>query len=442
MEIGWAIQFQKPILVVQEQEERFWPWDVHRWRSDCCTRVRGQWVKGELGVCFADCPPDVKQLIMGINDSGTALPFRRRDFEAAALVHEIAKRSSRFEGVLWGRGLPWQQPATHVPGFRSVRFLRQLDSPAGALVEQELRASFEYLCGPQLLAWSSNSDDANEAGLLPPPQQQQQHRPSHVIVLLSLAMIEKDGPVKAELKTLVSQGVPIQYIYVAEGTAGLVPDADTSGSGQLDDGVAWDFGAFYSGPESEVKASISSHEALVYRPFNPRPRRYEHKALVRELLKRMQPAASAHEADFPETSPRSVGALTNGPKPQVAEDRAGATAPAAVKSWVQPTKRPSFSGSDVVIEAANGHHTHTVILCHGLYCTGHDFQLLPFVVDTLMKRVEQLNATAVAADLSNPTTQSSIPRAVTSSRVAAPWEGVRYIFPTAPKRTISWPAGR
>eukprot|EP00750_Incisomonas_marina_P013427 INCI17318.4.p1 GENE.INCI17318.4~~INCI17318.4.p1 ORF type:complete len:1643 (-),score=275.14 INCI17318.4:498-5267(-) len=429
MEIGWAIQFQKPILVVQEQEERFWPWDMRRWQNDCCTRVRGQWVKGELGVSFADCPTAVKQLIIEINDSGTALPFRRRDFEAAALVHEIAKRSSRFEDVLWGRGLPWQQPTTHVPGFRSVRFLRQLDSPAGAVVEQELRKSFEYLCSPQSLVWSSNSASPSEDGL--PPQ-----RPSHAIVLLCLEMIEKDGPVKAELKTLVSQGVPIQYIYVANSTTGFDAD-DKSRSAQFDDGVAWDFGVFYSGPESEVKASISSHEALVYRPFNPRPRRYEHKALVRELLKRMQPDASGHEMDCPAASPRSVGAQKNGPEPRVEEDKGGAEVSAAAKSWLHLTKRPAFSGSDVVIEAANGHHTHTVILCHGLYCTGHDFQLLPFVVDTLMKRIEQLNTTA---GISNSTKQSSVPDA-TRSQMAAPWGGVRYIFPTAPKRTISWPVG-
>ena len=33
-EISWAIEFQKPIFIIVETEERFWAWDYQRWTSD------------------------------------------------------------------------------------------------------------------------------------------------------------------------------------------------------------------------------------------------------------------------------------------------------------------------------------------------------------------------------------------------------------------------
>ena len=42
MEIGWALEFRKPVLVVTEMEERFWPFDLTRWQEDRCTRVHGE----------------------------------------------------------------------------------------------------------------------------------------------------------------------------------------------------------------------------------------------------------------------------------------------------------------------------------------------------------------------------------------------------------------
>ena len=52
-------------------------------------------------------------------------------------------------------------------------------------------------------------------------------------------------------------------------------------------------------------------------------------------------------------------------------------------------ERPVFSDRDLVIGPVNGaRHTHSVVLCHGLYCTGADFQRLPYVLDVLMRQVE------------------------------------------------------
>ena len=100
MEIGWAIEFEKPILIVTEKEERFWPWDITRWRTDCCTRVRGQWVQGDLSVRHASCPQPVKQLVTSLHDTGASMPFRRRDFEVRCswwLSYYVPIRCGCFE---------------------------------------------------------------------------------------------------------------------------------------------------------------------------------------------------------------------------------------------------------------------------------------------------------------------------------------------------------
>ena len=38
-EIGWAIEYKKPILIVAESEERFWPFDYARWSRDECVKI-------------------------------------------------------------------------------------------------------------------------------------------------------------------------------------------------------------------------------------------------------------------------------------------------------------------------------------------------------------------------------------------------------------------
>merc|ERR1711924_81127 len=68
-------------------------------------------------------------------------------------------------------------------------------------------------------------------------------------------------------------------------------------------------------------------------------------------------------------------------------------------------------GSPDLIIVPNGTHTHTVILLHGLYYDGESFAPLP------QKLQELFGETCAGA------------------------KGIKYIFPNAPLRTISWPDG-
>ena len=50
MEIGWAIEFKKPIIIVREADPRFFQFDIERWHTNRCTRSAqdGTWVTGWL----------------------------------------------------------------------------------------------------------------------------------------------------------------------------------------------------------------------------------------------------------------------------------------------------------------------------------------------------------------------------------------------------------
>ena len=76
-----------------------------------------------------------------------------------------------------------------------------------------------YLCGAQLLRWSSASDDdvdgGTSAGGGGSAQQQQHththtHTHTHVLVLLSTSLVAEDSPVRAELGRHIASGLPIQ----------------------------------------------------------------------------------------------------------------------------------------------------------------------------------------------------------------------------------------
>ena len=54
----------------------------------------GKWLQGKLGVTFADCPENIKSLIMDVHAKGTMLPFRRRDFEVSCCCSRVTRTHS------------------------------------------------------------------------------------------------------------------------------------------------------------------------------------------------------------------------------------------------------------------------------------------------------------------------------------------------------------
>ena len=370
-EIGWAIQFQKPIIIIVEKESRFWAWDKARWENDQCTRARdGSWIQGDLSISFTNCPLRVKEMICKEEKKKNFLPFRRRDFEIASLVQEIVQRSTKCN-TEWGNQYTFVPKMQHVLGYRSIRFLSN-NSKAAKEIEQHLQTSLREQTTK--MEWSNSIDTATQ-----------------VLVLLSHPLIDNcTDQSYIELEQAIQSKKNIIYMYVKD---------------------EWDFGLFYSSSNSIIKTSISSHEALVYRPLYPEIMAYEHNSLVVELLKRMPvqmvPLTVTNEKN------------TNKSK-SLQEENKETTCVDMNKDEI--IHRSYFGGKDLIIYPRNNHkHTHTVILLHGLYGSGIEFQALPGLLDSLMRRVH-INSRDDRDD-------ESI------------WDGVKFIFPTAPVRSISWPTG-
>jgi len=102
--------------------------------------------------------------------------------------------------------------------------------------------------------------------------------PTHSVVILTDGVLEERSEEISAMMAAVP-GKAISYVYLEPGTSGVAGES------------CWDFGKFYGGDASkmEVGVSISSHEGLKYRFVDPPLMKYEHDALVTELLVRMKP---------------------------------------------------------------------------------------------------------------------------------------------------------
>ena len=86
-------QFEKPIVIIVGKDQRFYPWDIDRWRTNRYTRdSNNKWVEGWLSRKYKDCPASIIDLIEHHHKNGLMLEFRRRGFEIDVLAREIVLR--------------------------------------------------------------------------------------------------------------------------------------------------------------------------------------------------------------------------------------------------------------------------------------------------------------------------------------------------------------
>ena len=333
-EVGWALELRKPMVIVVEVEERFACFDVERWRSDRCSRAPCGvgWECGPLRVPFASCPPAVRAFVEAAHAAGAMVPFRRRDFEAAALVREVLRlcattrppveRSSaeteaahasaalQRTGVCWGGALP--RPAAYHTAQLGARRLVRVACAAGG--SRAVSAARDELSGTlarlspglelydatgsaevkQVEEREASSDDGQEeqrsghtmGGTTPPPAAKrarvekgphggEQLPPSrqvpHLVVLLTGGVLGPDG----------------ECPDPALRSAILLGRAASSAVFVYSEELGWDFAAFNALPETAVKAAIASHEALCYRPLAAHA--WEHEAMALEVITRLRP---------------------------------------------------------------------------------------------------------------------------------------------------------
>jgi serine/threonine protein kinase len=272
-EFGWALDAGKPIVIVAEEEERFWPFNLQRWMSDECTKDTTVWPhvwkkSTGLGCDFASCPENVKQEILRQHEAGLILPYRRRDFEANAMILQVLEQVGRL-GCQWSKHVPMGALSSggggggsgslKNGGSRKLLLVCDTSEKAGAAT-LELRQTMYSELQSTLLQCGGNVelvDNAKDA--------------THALVVLTGGLLREGSPLFAQLNIVVN----------------LLPASDIVYTYSMDAG--WDFGAFYGRPESTLKSSIAEHEALVYRPVSPLSRSYEHTAMVSEMLRRLRP---------------------------------------------------------------------------------------------------------------------------------------------------------
>ena len=262
LELKWALEFGKKIVIVQEIDERFWPFDLERWKSNRCHRERGGWVEGGLKTTYEQCPALVRDFIESY-DAGAMLPFRRRDFEVNALTREILRRASEHDDVIWG-----SPDGSHLPPPAALRcldpattrriFVFTLDSLETTAMIDDFKSSVEDIAPATV--WAEDIAGATHA------------------VMLLVAGSVKPGTASAvlleEAAEIATTNSFIHFLYVTGN---------------------WDFDEFYdlhTRAPTIATRGVASHECMQFRPRDPPPLRYEHDALILEMLRRMRTSSS------------------------------------------------------------------------------------------------------------------------------------------------------
>lgn len=305
LELGWAIEFNKPIVVIVETEPRFWPFDLERWKRDECAKLAtSKWtVDYTLAVPFVDVPTHICEFVEEQWVSGTMLPFRRREWETDALVREIVRQASRNTGVAWGQCLPTQggtsrvskaranatpdselvgstsggdgnaaalrAPASVVSGQSWVVCIGAESSALNDSIAAELQVSFESAA--PATAWCSDITWCSDAITADT---------THAVVLLTRGSVDEGSRCTSLIEAAAACDVPLSFIY-------LKWDAQLRSRGE-NIACAWDFDQLQARTPTSATRAVQASEALAYRhAANGGVGRYEHDAMVMELIARM-----------------------------------------------------------------------------------------------------------------------------------------------------------
>ena len=258
LELTWALEFGKPIIIIIEAEERFWPFNLERWQQNRCTRVRGgEWTAGALQSTYEECPPAVRNLIETHYADGSMLPFRRRDFEVNAMTRAIVNKASGLFGVVWGSQLPPSGARANLDESARRRiYVIARQSQYTRFLIQECMDSINAVA-PHTF-WTDDIQSAN-----------------HVLILLTQGTTDAGTRTAKLIEEAVFAEKTTTFLYV---TSDEVPDE------------TWNFGDFYDTHQREPSAATSAlsvHEALKYRQATPATI-HEHDAMIFEVLRRMR----------------------------------------------------------------------------------------------------------------------------------------------------------
>ena len=258
---------RKLIVLVAEEEERFYPFDFERWTKDKLQKMPDPsgpakgftWTAGVPagGKPFNECPQVIREFIQTVwTSADEILFFRRRDFEACSLAREIVRRACNH-GSSWGRSLPltseWQVVSSGPQLQVRVRLVWDARNEAGCKIAQSLRASlselnarYKYAKG-RAIVWAEDGPTGPAA--------------THVIVALTdLEMtrwLAKDTLAERQLLTaLETLDGRTKFVVVYDKPKGL----DSPVFGQIGKHI----------DAERIRQLLWSHEALVFRRETPK----------------------------------------------------------------------------------------------------------------------------------------------------------------------------
>jgi len=288
LEINTAIDAGIPIIILREDDKRFFPWDFNEWKANKVwdkeqrgfvtikqdttewkeVRFRQSsgtdtvWYNTKTGDIQVAAPAVVKAAVSGTHgakgpydamDSGDSLAvrklierhrdkmltIRRRDFEVEALVREIFHRT--------GHQLPQSTVTEHTP---SDMTLTTVFAPGGSAVGggedvvKELRETTKGLG----VKWVDNATAT-----------------TFTIIILTGALLK--SPALAKQVSTVLTHKRFLFLY-----------SEVHG---------WDFGDRIRSKYPDIDQSLNDNEAMTYRPPTPSHLRFEHDAMVQEMFRRL-----------------------------------------------------------------------------------------------------------------------------------------------------------
>eukprot|EP00808_Paulinella_micropora_P012269 g57646.t1 len=261
-EIWWAIKLKKPFLIVSELDKRFFPFDWLRWTQDRLQKLPGwdQWaVSHNLGSTYKDCLQNYRELHDEVKqrwESGSFLPYRRRNFEVAALVREMFAQAAK-QGCVWGERLPPEALPQSSDSKAQSTWPRVfvIRGEQGRAMASELGGALQDRY--QGLALHMSDEPAVPAEL---------KSAERVVVLLTGGVLAEGSSSMTHLRYAVQHAKPLFALYSEE--------------------AGWQFGGRDSRNAPQWMMSVVGElEAMVFRPKAERA--YESLAMCDELVRRL-----------------------------------------------------------------------------------------------------------------------------------------------------------
>ena len=248
-EFGWALDAGKPIVLVREDDERFSPWRYDKWREGKAwdPQVRG-WIPDDQYANFATGPNrQLRDEVDRQAKAGHIITYRRRDFEAKAMLCELLRLTAHNPSVLWRTRA--HNETMRISSASPLRMLFVHHEPTGRVLVDRLQDAF----GARVRQVSS----AANADV--------------VLAVLSGGALAAGASSRSALEDVLRLrgDPPVRFVHSRN--------------------AGWEFySAEHTSAPQIIQAAIAETESMIIRDSG-----YEHAAMVDELLRRCELAARA-----------------------------------------------------------------------------------------------------------------------------------------------------